>query len=347
MKKFLAMLLAATLLLCAGMTALAEEEKVLNIFTWEGYFDETTLGMFTEKTGIQINFQTFASNEEMLLKLQANGGSEYDIVLASDYAISAAGKEGLLMPLDKSKLTNWDNLNPNYLNQYFDPENVYSVPYTVGSPMIVYDPTQVEGEITSFSDLWDEQFADGLWVIDDARVMIGEVLKSLGYSYNTTDEAQLAEAAAKLAELKPNIRVLDYDMSYNYFTAGEVKAAYLFTPFAYWTLTENPDLVAVFPDEGIGFGIDSIVIPANAPHPENAHEFINFYLEPETAKIVAEWQWYINPNQAADALLDPDYVAAAPFNIPDDLLATKEFVEDLGENESLFQDIWNEFKMAD
>ena len=345
MKKFLAMMLAALLILSFGALA-EEEEKVLNIFTWEGYFDETTLGMFTERTGIQINFSTFASNEEMLLKLQANGGSEYDIILASDYAISAAGKEGLLMPLDKSKLTNWDNLNPNYLNQYFDPENVYSVPYTVGSPMIVYDPTQVEGEITAFSDLWDPQFEDALWLIDDARVMIGEVLKSLGYSYNTTDEAQLAEAAAKLAELKPNIRVLDYDMSYNYLTAGEVKVAYLFTPFVVLSLMENPDLVAVYPDEGIGFGIDSIVIPANAPHPNNAHEFINFYMEPETAKIVAEWQCYINPNQAAEALIDPDFAAMSPFNIPEDKLATKEYVEDLGTGESLFQDVWNEFKLG-
>lgn len=344
MKKFLATLLAALMLL-VGMTAMAEEEKVLNIFTWEGYVDETTLGMFTDETGIQVNFQTFASNEEMLLKLQANGGSEYDIIIASDYIISAAGKEGLLMELDKSKLTNWENLNPNYLNQYFDPENVYSVPYTVGSPMIVYDPTQVEGEITSFSDLWNEQFADGLWMIDDARVIIGAVLKSLGYSYNTTDEAQLAEAAEKLASLKPNIRVLDYDMSYNYFSAGEVKAAYLFTPFAYWTMTENPDLVAVFPGEGIGYGIDSIVIPANAPHPNNAHEFLNFYMRPDVAAIVAEWQWYINPNQAADALIDPDYAASVPFNIPENLFATKEFVEDLGENESLFHDIWNNFKL--
>lgn len=344
MKKFLAMLLAA-MLMTIGLGAMAEEEKTLNVFTWEGYFDETTLSQFMEKTGIQVNLSTFASNEEMLLKLQANGGSEYDIIVASDYVVSAAAKQGLLMELDKDKLTNWSNLNPAYLSQYFDPDNRYSVPYTVGSPMIVYDPDQVEGEITSFADLWDPQFEDALWLIDDARVMTGEVLKSLGYSYNTTDEAELAQAAAKLAELKPNIRVLDYDMSYNYLTSGEVKAAYLFTPFVVLSMMENPNLVAVYPSEGIGFGIDNIVVPVNAPHPDNAHQFINFYLEPETAKAVAEWQCYINPNQAADPLLDPDFAAMSPFNIPEDLLATKEFVEDLGENESLFQDLWNNFKL--
>lgn len=344
MKRFLAVLLAAMLMVC-GMTALAEEEKVLNVFTWEGYFDETTLGQFTEETGIQVNFQTFASNEEMLMKLQANGGSEYDIILASDYAISAASKEGLLMPLDKSKLTNWENLNPDYLDQYFDPANVYSVPYTAGSPMIIYDPNQVEGEITSFADLWDEQFVDGLWMLDDARVMIGETLKMLGYSYNTTDPDQLAEAAAKLEELKPNISVLDYDLSYFYLAFGEVKAAYLFTPYVVMNMFENSDLVAVYPEEGIGFGIDAIVIPANAPHPENAHTFINFYLRPEIAAFVAEWQGYINPNKAAEPLINADYAAMAPFNIPAELLETKEFVKDLGADESLFQDIWTNFKL--
>lgn len=345
MKKFLAMLLAALMLL-VGMNAIAEEEKVLNIFTWEGYVDENTLGMFMDETGIQVNFQTFASNEEMLLKLQANGGSEYDIIIASDYIVKAAADEGLLMNIDRSKLTNWDNLNPYYLGQYFDPENAYSVPYTAGSPMIVYDPAQVEGEIMSFSDLWDEQFVDSLWMIDDARVVVGEVLKSLGYSYNTTDEAQLAEAAAKLAELKGNIRVLEYDMSYNYLVSGEVKAAYLFTPYAINSLMENPDLVAVYPSEGIGFGIDSIIVPVNAPHPENAHTFIDFYLRPEIAAMVAEWQWYINPNQAAESLIDPTFAAMSPLHIPDELQSTKEYVEPLGENESLFQDLWTSFKLG-
>ena len=344
MKKVLAVLLALALLLLCG-SGLAEEEKVLNIFTWEGYFDDTTLAQFQEETGIKVNYSTFASNEEMLLKLQANGGSEYDIVLASDYAISAARKQNLLLPLDKEKLTNWDNLNPDYLNQYFDPDNVYSMPYTVGSPMIVYDPEQVEGELTSFNDLWNADFADGVWLINDARVSIGATLKTLGYSYNTTDQAQLDEASEKLATLKPNVRVLDYDLNYNYLANGEVKVAYLFTPYVVLSLLENPNLVAVFPEEGIGFGIDSIVIPVNAPHPDNAHAFMNFYLRPEIAAFVAEWQAYINPNAAADELIDPDFAAMSPFHIPENLLETKEYVEDLGEFESAYQDVLNNFKL--
>ncbi len=344
MKRILAVFLALVSLtfVCTG---LAEEEKVLNLFTWEGYVDDGTLAQFMEETGIQVNYSTFASNEEMLLKLQANGGSEYDIVIASDYAISTARKQNLLLPLDKEKLTNWQNLNPDYLNQYFDPDNMYSMPYTVGSPMIVYDPDQVDGELTSFSDLWREDFVDSVWLIDDARVSIGATLRSLGYHYNTTDQAQLDAASEKLASLKQNIRVLDYDMNYLYIAYGEVKVGYIFTPFVVSSLLENPNLVAVFPEEGIGFGIDSIVIPVNAPHPDNAHTFMNFYLRPEIAAAVAEWQLYINPNAAADELIDPELAAMSPFHIPENLLETKEYVEDLGEYESNYQDVWNNFKL--
>ena len=344
MAKILTLLLALSLVF-TGCGAMAEEEREINIFTWAGYFDENTLAQFEEQTGIKVNYSVFASNEEMLLKMQTGNVSDYDLILASDYAISTLRKDEMLLPLDKEKLTNWDNLNPNYLDQYFDPENVYSVPYTAGSPMIVYDPAQVEGEITSFADLWDEQFADSLWMINDARVIIGETLKMMGYSYNTTDQAQLDEAYAKLLELKPNIRVLDYDLTQNYLTSGEAKAAYLFTPYVALSLLENPNLKAVFPSEGIGFGIDSMVIPSAARHPDNAHAFINFYLDAQVAKAVAEWQAYINPNAAADALIDPGFAAMDCFNIPGDLLETKEYVEDIGEFAGNFQDAWTNVQL--
>lgn len=346
MKKFCSFLTAILCLTLVFSCAAAEEEKVLNIFTWEGYFDETTLNQFTDETGIAVNYSVFASNEEMLLKLQQSNQGDYDLILASDYAISTLRKEDMLLPLDKTLLTNWDNLNPDYLNQYFDPDNVYSVPYTVGVPVIVYDPSQVERAPQTFADLWDAEFEDGLWIVDDARVMIGETLKMLGYSYNTTDEAALEEAYQHLCELKKNVRVLNYDFDY-YLASGEVKAAYVFTPYAVLNMMENTDLKCVFPAEGVGFGIDSIAIPANAQHPDSAHAFINFYLRDDIAKFVAEWQGYINPNAAADPLIDPDYAAMECFHIPEELFASKEYVEDLGEGESLFQDVWTNFKLYD
>ena len=344
MKKWASLLLVLVMLCGVFCAQAAEEEKVLNVFTFFGYFDENTLAQFEDETGIKVNYSVFASNEEMLLKMQQAQDS-YDIILASDYAISTLRKDGMLLPLDRAKLSNWENINPLYMDQYFDPQNVYSVPYAAGVPVIIYDPAQVEGEIKAFGDLWDEQFKDSLWLINDARVMIGETLKMLGYSYNTTDEAQINEALEKLYALKPNVRVLDYDLTYNYLLAGEAKAAYLFTPYVALSLFENPELEVVFPEEGIGFGIDSIVIPAQAEHPDNAHRFIDFYLRAEIAKQVAEWQVYINPNQAADALIDPTVASMECFHIPEELQDNYEYVEDIGEYASLFQDAWTSFQL--
>ena len=128
----------------------------------------------------------------------------------------------------------------------------------------------MDGELTtSFSDLWREDLADSLWLIDDARVIVGETLRSLGYSYNTTEQSQLDEAAAKLAGLKPNIRVLDYDMTYNYLTAGEVKAAYLFTPVRGAQPSGESEPRGRVPLRGHRLRRRfSIVIPVNAPHPQ-------------------------------------------------------------------------------
>ncbi len=175
--------------------------------------------------------------------------------------------------------------------------------------------------------------------------MIGETLKMLGYSYNTTDDAQLQEASDKLMELKPNVRALDYDTAYQYLLSGEVSAAYLFTNFAVICQMENPNLVAVYPEEGVGFGVDSLVIPTGAQHPDNAHLFLDYVMRPEVAAHIAEYQLYINPNQAAEAYIDPALKDYAAFNIPEDKIATAEYVQDVGEYESKFQEIWMNFKL--
>jgi len=336
-------LLALTLMLALLIPGAALAEGSVTIFTWEGYFSDEILKQFTDDTGVSVEFSPFATNDEMLVKLRAGG--KYDIVLASDYALSILRKEGLLTALDRTLLPNYENLNPAYLNQVFDPDGAYTIPYAAGSPMIVYDPAKVEGEIAGFADLWDGQFVDSLALLNDARVMIGATLKSLGYSYNTTDQGQLDEAAAKLKSLRPNVRVFDYDAPQQYLLSGEVKVAYLFTPYAAIAQQTNPELKCVFPAEGIGFGIDAMVIPASSENAEAAHKFLDFMMRPEIAAQSAAWTLYLNPNAAADPLIPEELKGYDALNIPEDKLATKEFVEDVGEFEAVYQDIWTEFQM--
>ena len=341
MKKWLC--LALCLFLALPVFAVAED-KVVNVYTWETYISDAVIADFTKATGIKVNYSPISSNDEMLAKMQMNGGSEYDILIVSDYTLNIMRKEGLLMKLNKELLPNWKNLDPSYLGQYYDPQDEYAVPYTAGSPMIVYDPAAVEKPITALNDLWDESLQDSVVILDDARNMIGVTLKTLGYSMNETDPAKLEEAKEKLNELYPNIRAFDYDTPYTLLIQGEATVGYMFTPYVLIAQAERPDLVAVSPAEGAGFGIDNLVIPVNAPNPENAHALINYLLDGEIAARTVIDQSYMNPNLAAEAYLPEGYLDNPVFITPEQI-EKAEFITDIGETEAVYQQIWQEFKL--
>ncbi len=314
------------------------EEKVLNIFTWATYFPDDILAEFTEQTGIKINYSNFSSNEEMLMKLEAGG--EYDLVLASDYIIDIARGENLLAQLDQSKIPNFGNINPAFQGKFYDPENQYTVPYAAVIPLLIYNPDMVDFEVKGFEDLWNPAFADSIVVMDDARNVIGLTLKTLGKSLNETDPAVLDQAKEKLFSLKPNIRALDYDSPYNLMLSGETAIGYMFTSQIITALNENPNLKVVFPEEGLGFGIDSCFIPAQAPHPDNAHQFLDFILDGQRSAHITDQIYYISCNSAAS-----EYLENQALVIPDEAIEGAEFMQDVGSATQTYNDIWAEFKL--
>ena len=344
MKKFLIFLMALCLVLPLVPTT-AEEEPVLNVFSWEGYIDDETLKAFTEETGIKVNYSTFNTNEEMVLKVTGSPNA-YDLILASDYAVNMLRKQDLLLPLSKDLLPNFANISEAFLGQYFDEKNEYAVPYTAGSPLLIYDPALVDFEITGYEDLWDERLKDSIVLIDDARNIIGMTLKTMGESFNVTDDAKLEAAKEKLMKLRPNIRSFNYDSPQSDMLGGECAVGYMFTSYLSIVLADRPDMKIVYPKEGLGFGIDALVIAKDAPHPTNAHKLINYLLDGKVGAHIAKKQGYISPNKAAVEFMD-DAVKNNPVtNIPEDMLKNAEFIQDLGtENESKFQAIWQEFKL--
>ena len=348
MKKLFCLLLA---LLTIGGCALAEtenktDEAVLNVFTWEGYIDySTVIKPFEEETGIKVNYATFSSNEEMYEKLSAVNGGDYDVVLASDYMLNTTREAGLMQPFDPAIVDNYSNLNAGFTHQFFDPDNQYVVPYVSGIPLIVYDPSAVEIDIKGFNDLWDPSLEDSLGLIDDARVTIGMVLLSMHQSMNTTDDAVLAEAAEKLDALRGNIHVLEYENLHNYLVSGDIAVAYTFTPFVALALDANPDLKVVWPEEGLGFGIDGFVLTAASQNVESAHAFLNYLMDARVAAHNAEYQAYMCVNKAAEAELSADYWANPAYNPPEEMLKNAEYVMNIGDAESAYADIYAAFKL--
>ena len=165
----------------------------------------------------------------------------------------------------------------------------------------------------------------------------------MGKSLNETDPTVLAEAKDRLMPLYPNIRLFDYDTPYSAVISGEAAVGYMFTTQVIVSILERPDLVVVVPEEGVGIGIDGFAIPVNAPHPEAAHIFLDYLMNPEVAAHCAEWQYSPTPNKAAEPLL-PDWLKNSPVLLTDEQAAQAEMMRPVGDTEQTYQDIWMEFK---
>ncbi len=243
-------------------------------------FRRTRLDCFELVYGVKVNRKEYSSNEEMYASLTA-GSSIYDLVQPTDYIVSLMIRQGLLQKLDKSNLPVLQQFDPNYLNLPFDPNNEYTIPYQGGTDAIVYNADTVKDAPKSYADLW-KHIADGRMVsLDDSRAVIGATLLTLGYDVNTTDEKQLAEAKAKLAELAKGIKLYDSDSPKSALIAGDVDLGITWTGEAFLASQENPAIKYVYPTEGAILWQDNYAMPKDAPHPDAAYAWMNYTMQPD------------------------------------------------------------------
>lgn len=320
----------------------------LNLYTWDGMFPQEVLDGFTEKYGVKIQYSNFDYDEDMLARLETNGASEYDVVIADDYILKMVNDEGLSEELDKSKIPNYDNQNEAFMSLFYDPENKYNVVYGVGIPLIVYDPSLIDIEISSFEDLWDESLADNVAIIGNYRVIDGFTLKTLGESFNTEDVDKIREAGEKLVTLAPNIRAINDTNTQDLLLSGEVGVAFMYTSQVTLALRTNPELVAVYPSEGLGIGTMAQFIPKNAPNKEAAYAFINYLLEPEVAAKCFdsdEFGYYCTNKPAEEFISEENrqYVV-----LPDDITwESGEAIQTISdEANEAHMEVWAEFQAA-
>lgn len=342
-KKIVSMILCAALagsMLTGCGEKKEEDNKELVLYTWEGLFPQEVLTDFEDETGIRIISSNFDSNETMFEKVQQSDGKDYDLVIGDDYIIEQIVNNGLAKELDKEKLKNYDNINPLYQSQFYDPENRYTIPHGAGIPLIVYDPEQVDFEIQGYEDLWNPALEDKIATIASYRAVEGMVLLTMGKSMNEQDPAVIKEAGEKLKELAPNIRMIQDTNTQNALLNGEASVGILYTSQVIAALAENPDLKVVYPKEGLGFGIMNFFIPKNAPDTEEAYAFLDYILEPEVAAKCFDFVGYYCTNKAADELVNPDLV------VPDSVTKGEIIQNVSAEAEEVYNQNWTEFKAA-
>ena len=331
---------ALTAAMVTGVSVSAKDKDELILYTWDGMVPQEVLDDFEKETGTKVVYSNFDTDETMLEKLSQAKGGDYDVVIADDYIIESAVKEGLVQKLDKDAITNWGNINPLFQGQFYDPDDEYTVPYGAGIPLIVYDPDQVDIDIKGYKDLWDPSLEDSVAIIGAYRVICGITQLSMGESMNEDDVDVISRTGEKLQELAPNIRLIQDDNTQNALLNGEASVAFLYTSQVTQALKDNPDLKVVYPEEGLGFGILGTFIPSEAPNAEAANEFINYLLQPEvTAKCINSVGYY-NTNKAADDLVDENLV------VPDDVTKGESIENVSQEAEQEYNKIWTEFKAA-
>lgn len=329
--------------------ASGSSSDTLHIYTWADYTDDELSALFTERTGINVIIDVYDSNETMLAKLQAGGGDAYSIIYPSDYMVAQMIEEDLLAELDQSQLVGLSDLYPNWENPPYDPGNAHSVPYSWGTTGILYNKELLGTEIKDWDDLWTNMDAltRRLTLLDDVREVMGATLKSLGYSYNATDPAQIEEAFQKLIELKPAIAAFKSFGWEDQILSGDLLSVMSFSVDAIAATLEDPNLDYIIPSTGASVWTDTMVIPKAAPNPEAAYTWINMMLEPEIVAGVVERLYFATPLRPAVAQLSSEVKENTDLFPPEEILAKCEGIAPLDEATlKLYDRYWTELTSA-
>ncbi|WP_420622765.1 extracellular solute-binding protein [Candidatus Poriferisodalis sp.] len=318
----------------------------LNLYNWTDYISEDLLSRFTDETGIAVNLSNYDSNETMLATLAA-GGTGYDVIVPSDYIIPQLIEQDLIQRIDAFALENASNIDPAFLNPYFDDGRVYTAPYLYGTTGLAVDTSQVPDP----PDTWAEFFAvpegsDGsIGMMNDQIEVIHAVLRAVGAEPCSTNPADYALADELLEEFKPAVSVINSDGIIERMAAGENSMHMEWNGAAYRSSLENPDLVYVYLSDGLTLWQDNFAVPRGAPNFEQALVFINWMMDPRNIAEATNWNAYGNAITGSDAYVDPE-LASSPMVVPaTEQLAHAAPVESCSvEAIDLYDRLWTSFR---
>ena len=277
-----------------------KSDRVVNVCSWGEYIDEELITRFEEETGIRVNYQTAESNEA-LYSLIKMGGADFDVIVPSDYMIARLIEEDMLAELDYDNIPNFDLIDDTYKHLSYDPENKYTVPYAWGTLGIIYNTAMVSEPITSWSAMFDPQYAGQVLMINNSRDAIGAALLSLGYSLNTTDESQLEEAFSLIKQAKDNgvYQAFVMDEVFGKMEGGNAAIAMYYAGDYLTMLENNEDLAFVIPEEGSNWFVDAMCVLKSSQHKDEAEEWINFIASTDANLANMDYIWYASPNAEA------------------------------------------------
>ncbi len=319
--------------------------KTLHVYTWADYIKPEVVQRFEKEHGCKIVIDTFDSNEAMYAKLKA-GASGYDIVTPSSYMVAIMAQQGMLEELDRRRLPNLANVDPEYLKIALDPEMKHSVPYMLTNTGFAYLKGKVKDVEPSWSVFDRPDLKGRMTMLNDMRETIGAALKSLGYSLNTTDDRQLEQARDVVIRWKKNLAKFESEQYKSGIASGEFLLVHGYSGDILQARGENADVVFVAPREGLSVACDDLVILKGARARDLAHAFINFLHDPEVAAENSVFISYLCPNAAAYAKLPEEFRNDPAVKLDPAVQAKCEVIRDLGPDNAKYTRVWDQIKAA-
>lgn len=321
-----------------------KKQQTLHLYNWADYMDPELVAAFEEQFDCRVILDTFDSNESMLAKLEA-GASGYDIAFPTAYMVEIMQAKGMLLPIDHAQIPNLKNIDADYLkNNALDKQMAYSVPYMIGSTGIAYRTDRVSDFTPSWAMFDRPDLKGRTTLLNDIRETLGSALLYLGYSANSTNPAELAEAAAIVKRWKTNIAKFDAEAYKPGIASGEFVLVHGYSGDILQVIEEQENVAWAYPKEGFLIGCDNFVILKDAPNPSLAHAFINFLHEAANAAKNTEFVYYLCPNSASYPLVSEDVRANEAVFIPKDAMAKAQIIKDLGPATELWEKTWDEIK---
>lgn len=344
----------------AYYSQLAGKDVAINVYNWGEYISNGDDGAmdvnaeFEKLTGIHVNYTQFDTNESMYAKLKS-GGTTYDIVFPSDYMVSRMIDEDMLEPLDFENIPNFKNISERFKNPSYDPENLYSVPYTWGTVGLIYNYDVLGFDPDSWEIMWDNTYAKQILQFSNSKDAFAIALLRLGYSINTEDKFELDQASELLKEQKPLVQAYVMDQIFDKMQGNEAAIAPYYAGDAVNMMAANESLRFVIPKEGTNLFFDAVCIPKIKEDTEQsrlkklaAEMYINFLNEPEVAAANIEYIQYSTPNDAALELLDEESRNNPVIYPSDEVLANTEVYVNLSTQSNLYLDqLWTQIMSAE
>ncbi|MCZ4353479.1 extracellular solute-binding protein [Roseovarius aestuarii] len=336
--------IAAILAAAVAMAGPAWAEGELNIYNWGNYTSPEMIERFEAKYDIEVNLDGYDSNETMLAKVR-EGNTGYDIVVPSDSTVAIMIEQNLLEEVKPNEMENFKNMDPKWVDVYWDPGRNYSVPWQWGTTAFTVDTAVYSGDIHTLALMFDppEELKGRINMLNDMPEVINAGLRYKGFDRCNSNKEELREVTELLINAKQYWRTMDY-ATIEKLTSGDVDLSQNWNGAAMRARAQRPTLQYAYPKEGFTGWMDNAAVLKGAPNMENAKLFMNFIMEPENAALISNFARYANGIIGSEEFMDADMISAPEIVMPADA-PTPDFVRPCAQEVTdLYNRIWTKVK---